>query len=301
MVDVQLTCPTSNVFRIGDLRMQNQVLFESNKGNVTTSSFREALLFAHADQADVLYVHSGLNFGQPPKGLSRNSLLANMVETILSIGVKTVCMPTFTFSFCNGENYDVQLSKSHMGALNEHFRKRSDVTRSADPLMSVAAFGEDLDLVENLGNQSTGKDSNFDKLNSRQNVKFLFLGVHPGDCFTYMHYLEWVACVPYRYDRPFTGDVIENGTSSRVTKQLFVRYNGVTPNNASYTYGDLLLARGDLAKIDLGESTISSVSLEPARDLYLNLLNDDPNHFITVPFEKSKVTNDFTANNMVAL
>ena len=281
--------------------MPDPVLFESNAGNVTTTSFREALLSSQAHEADVLYVHSGLKFGQPPRGLSRTSLLSNMADIILNLGVKTVCMPTFTFSFCNGESYDVQSSKSHMGALNEHFRKRSDVTRSADPLMSVAAFGEDLDLVQNLGIQSTGKNSNFDKLNSRQNVKFLFLGVHPGDCFTYMHYLEWVAGVPYRYDRSFTGEVADRGSFISVTKQLFVRFNGVVPNRASYTYGDMLLERGDLTKVSVGDSLISSVPLEPARELYLELLNDDPNYFITEPFDKSKVTDDFMAHNMVAL
>ena len=281
--------------------MSYTVLFESSAGKVTTTSFRDALFTSQAHEADVLYVHSGLKFGQPAKGLSRADLLSNMMEIIVNLGVKTICMPTFTFSFCNGENYDVQSSRSHMGALNEHFRKSPDVTRSADPLMSVAAFGEDLDLVQDLGIQSTGKNSNFDKLDSRSNVKFLFLGVHPGDCFTYMHYLEWKAGVPYRYDREFTGEVVDNGISTSVTKQLFVRYNGVTPNDASYTYGDLLLERGDLSKVNVGDSSLSAVSLESARDLYLSLLNDDPNYFITEPFDAASVTKTFSVRNMVAL
>lgn len=281
--------------------MQDLTLFESSAGNVTSSSFRHALRAARADEADVLYVHSGLNFGQVPRGLSRNDLLTNVTEAILDLGVKTVCMPTFTFSFCNGSNFDVQSSRSHMGALNEHFRKSPGVIRSADPLMSVAATGEDLDLVSNLGVQSTGKDSNFDKLNSRTNVRFLFLGVHPGDCFTYMHYLEWLAGVPYRYDRDFTGEVIDNGKSTTVTKKLFVRYNGVVPNDASYVYGDLLHERKDLTRCTLGESSVSSVALEPARSLYLDLLSADPNYFITEPFDRNRVNDDFTAHNMVAL
>lgn len=281
--------------------MLNPVLFESSAGSVSAASFREALLSVNAHEADVLYVHSGLKFGQPPRDLSRTSLLSNMTEIILNLGVKTVCMPTFTFSFCNGENYNIQTSKSHMGALNEHFRKRADVTRSADPLMSVAVFGEDLDLVQNLGVQSTGRDSNFDKLDSRSNVKFLFLGVHPGDCFTYMHYLEWKASVPYRYDRQFSGEVVDRGTPVPMSKYLFVRFNGVVPNEASYTYGDTLLERGSLSRIKVGDSSISAVPLDLARELYLNLLNDDPNYFIKEPFDISKVTDDFAVSNMVTL
>ena len=107
--------------------------------------------------------------------------------------------------------------------------------------------------------------------------------------------------MPYRYDREFTGEVVENGVSNTVTKQLFVRYNGVTPNDASYTYGDLLLERGDLSKVNVGDSSLSAVSLESARDLYLSLLNDDQNYFITEPFDAANVTDTFSARNMVAL
>lgn len=281
--------------------MTDPVLFQSRSGSVTTASIRDALLSVHADEAEVLYVHSRLNFGVPPETLDRKSLLSSLEEVVLSLGVKTICMPTFTFSFCNGANYDIDLSRSRMGALNESFRKRYGVVRSEDPLMSVAAYGDDLELVQNLGDHSIGKDSTFDKLDGRQNVKFLFLGVHPGDCFTYMHYLEWKIGVPYRYDRKFNGEVTRNGVSHRVEKLLFVRYNGVTPNNASYTYGDILQQQKKLSKTNVGDSTISAVSLDPARELYLNLLNDDPNYFITEPFDKSRVTDEFAVTDMVAL
>jgi hypothetical protein len=56
-----------------------------------------------------------------------------------------------------------------------------------------------------------------------------------------------------------------------------------------------------LSRINVGDSTISAVSLDSARELYLNLLNDDPNYFITEPFDKSKVTDEFVVTDMVAL
>jgi aminoglycoside 3-N-acetyltransferase len=281
--------------------MESTVLFESPSGPVTSAIFREALLTCGAQDADVLYVHSGLNFGTPPRELRRSDLLNEMTDALVGLGVHTICMPTFTFSFCNGLDYNVQTSRSHMGALNEHFRKREDVVRSIDPLMSVAAIGRDMDLVTNLGVQSTGANSTFDKLSRKANVKFLFLGVHPGDCFTYMHYLEWKAGVPYRYDRDFSGSIIDSEQSAQVTKKLFVRYNGVYPNDASYTYGDSLEDRGDLSKVDLGDSNISCVSLEPAETYYLELLDKDPNYFITKPFNETEVNTDFNVKNMVAL
>ena len=281
--------------------MSEVVLFESSRGPVHTSDFREALLRTRANEADIIYVHSGLQFGRPSRSITRSQLLDEVLETILNIGVPTVCMPTYTFSFCNGENFDTLKSRSHMGSLNEHFRKQPNVVRSDDPLMSVAAFGSNLDLVQDLGIQSIGKDSTFDKLSQCSNVKFVFLGVHPGDCFTYMHFLEWKAGVPYRYDREFSGIVTSGGVSSPVTKKLFVRYNGVHANSASYLYGDLLNEVGYLHRVEIGESAISSVDLRPAEETYLDLLAKDPNYFIAEPFDSSRVSDEFNVINMVAL
>lgn len=281
--------------------MSKLVLFESSNGPVTRSDFYESLCRSGAADAEVLYIHSALTFGKPSKTLSRAQLLEELNDVILELGVNTICMPTFTFSFCNGVDFDVQTSKSQMGALNESFRRRSDVFRSEEPLMSVAAAGLDLDLVTDLGIESTGLDSTFDKLSKRKDVKFLFLGVHPGDCFTYMHYLEWKAGVPYRYNRDFTGKVASNGLVSTVTKKLFVRYNGVLPNSASYTYGDSLMEQGHLQRIEVGDSNLSCVSLLPAENLYLDLLAADPNYFITDPFNPDLVNEEFNVTNMVAL
>jgi aminoglycoside 3-N-acetyltransferase len=277
-------------------------LFDSPAGTVTSQGLREALVSVGADQCSVLYVHSAMTFGTPASGLSRRDLLDRLVDVVRSLGVATVCMPTFTFSFCNGEPFDRQRSRSFMGALNEHFRLLSDAERSVDPLMSVAAMGADLDLVRDLGEQSIGANSTFDKIAHRDDVRFLFLGVRPGACFTYMHYLEWKAQVPYRYDRAFTGEVTDGGTSTSVTKQLFVRYNGVVASDTSFDYEAQLLELGHLRDARVGASSVSCMPRTEAEHLYLELLASDPNYFITEPFDIDRVDQAFhPPRPMVAL
>jgi aminoglycoside 3-N-acetyltransferase len=281
--------------------MANTILFNSKNGQVTSTSLRESLLKVGAHESEILYIHSGLTFGSPSQELTRTQLLEGITEVLLNLGVRTVCMPTFTFSFCNGHEFNKQNSKSQMGALNEYFRKRIDVDRSIDPLMSVALFGEGRDLINELGIESIGKDSTYDKLSRKNDVKFLFLGVNIGDCFTYMHYLEWLAKVPYRYNREFTGEVIDLNNRKIVTSALYVRYNGVYPNSASHIYGQLLHNEGILKREILGDTSISCVPLPQAQELYLNLISKDPNYFITKPFDKNTVNQEFKVKNMVAL
>ncbi len=282
--------------------MDSILLFKTAHGKpVTSDDLRAALEDVQAHDCRVLYMHTGLSFGLLNPDLSRAELLDAVYQTVRSLGVSTLCVPTFTFSFCNGEDYDSMRSKSRMGALNEFIRQRPEAFRSEDPLMSVAVVGEDRDLAENLGHESTGETSTFDKLSQRNGVKFLFLGVGVGDCFTYMHYLEWVAKVPYRYNREFTGKITHKGRTYEDTYKLFVRYNNVKPNTASYVYEKLLEERELLRVTPLGDSSIRCMCESDARAVYLELLQKDPNYFITEPFRSEHADNTFVAKNMVAL
>lgn len=282
--------------------MSPKVLFKTAQGNsVTSDDLREALDSVKAHDCRVLYMHTGLSFGLPNPELSRAELLDAIYQAIRGLGVPTLCVPTFTFSFCNGEDYNSARSKSRMGAINEFIRQRPEAIRSVDPLMSVAVVGEDRDLAENLGHESIGANSTFDKLSRRQGVKFLFIGVRLGDCFTYMHYLEWAAGVAYRYNRDFTGKITHMGKTYEDTFRLFVRYYNVKPNEASYAYEQLLTERGLLRVANVGDNSIRCIDEPEARALYFELLSNDPNYFIERPFRPEEADRTFVAQNMVAL
>ena len=188
--------------------MKTLNLFQSGDGSwVTSATLLTILEKIKAPEASVLYIHSGLNFGTPNPDLGRKELLAHLYGLIASLGVPTICFPTFTFSFCNGEDYNVQTSRSRMGALNEYVRGLPETVRSEDPLMSSVVVGEDHDLVHNLGKDSIGTNSTFDKLHQRgSGVKFLFFGVTVSDCFTWhtttgrrkaQHALSLQSCVQW--------------------------------------------------------------------------------------------------------
>src|SRR5580658_8820236 len=90
---------------------------------ITTSQLLTLLEKVKAADAQVLYIHSAMAFGMPNLSLGRQGLLGQLYEVVWSLGVPTVCVPAFTFSFCNGESYCVQTSASKMGAFNEYIRR----------------------------------------------------------------------------------------------------------------------------------------------------------------------------------
>jgi len=258
------------------------LFIDKNNNWVTNIELFNKLKEIGAHDCEVLYIHSSLSFGMPNNSLKKKELLAELYTILLNLNVKTLCMPTFTFSFCNGKEFNPIISKSKMGSLNEYFRVQENVVRSIDPLMSVALLGDDKDIVTGIGKESIGVNSTFDKLRHRDNVKFLFLGTKIGDCFTYMHYLEWLYKVDYRYDKNFKG-TIQNGDKVYEDEfSLFVRYKEVKPNLGSYSYEQIMYDKGIAKMINFGDSTISIVEEKAAADAYKNCLDLDPNYFVTL-------------------
>ena len=134
--------------------MNNDIrLFQYEKDKwVTYNQLFETLKNVEADKCDVLLLHTAMEFGIPDSKLKRKELTEILLDLINKLGVKTIVFPTFTFSFANGEDYDVVKSRTPMGMLNEYARKREDAVRSLDPLLSVCVIGENKDLACVTGN-----------------------------------------------------------------------------------------------------------------------------------------------------
>ena len=87
--------------------MKSEILFHDKSGvEVTNTDILRILDEVKAYDAEVLYIHSSLSFGALHSGVTRTTVLQAIFDVLLETGVPTICMPTFTFSFCNGRNYE---------------------------------------------------------------------------------------------------------------------------------------------------------------------------------------------------
>lgn len=282
--------------------MQEKILFKSSLAEkITNLDILDKFRSVGANKCDILYVHTALTFGLPQ--LKKSELLAELFEVFKALDVKTLIFPTYTFSFANGEDFDVQKSKTSMGLFNEYFRNQPQVIRSVDPLMSVALMGKHTSFATEIGKNSCGKQSTFDMLHKTDlNVKFLFFGTRIGDCFTFMHYIEDNLKAPYRYSRPFKGKIINNGTEYTDEYNLCVRYSNAFPGSGSYIYENIMIERGIAQQQVLGNSTITCVAEAAAYTIYQDILQSYPCFFISAPFDEAKKTTEFKLNTpMVAL
>lgn len=278
------------------------LLFQGSNECITNVSLLNSLRSIGANDADVLYIHSGFNFGKPNVALPKNELLGNIFDTLLGLDISTLIFPSYTFSFCNGMKFNVQESKTKMGILNEFIRLQNGSVRSVDPLMSNVLYGKNHELVTNVGKNSIGENSTFDFLHKTSlKVKFLFLGPSIGDCFTYMHFIEERVNVPYRYNRIFTGNITNNGYSFDDSYQLFVRYHNVIPGSGACIYENILLERNQAKKIKLGDGCCSITDEVSSYSTYLELITRYPNFFLKDLYNEVLTTKEFEVCNMVSL
>ena len=178
-------------------------LFQCGDAVLVQQDFADALAAAGLRRGDTCFVHSGIRHFGSPKKLNRQRLLEAMATVFTeAVGPEgTLVFPTFTYSYCDGQIFDVDCTPTKMGVLNEYFRTRADVQRSTHPLFSVAAWGKHRDRFTSVGDDSFAANSVFGRLHDLRG-KLVFFGV-PFEVCTFVHYIEQAFGVPYRYLKEF--------------------------------------------------------------------------------------------------
>ncbi|PRM87733.1 hypothetical protein CJ671_09755 [Aliarcobacter cryaerophilus] len=271
-------------------------LFQDTKGKIyTLEDVILSLKKLEAHNADILYIHTDIGFGKPL--LKRKDFIAKLYEAIISLGVKTLIFPTYTFSFCNKEDFDIKESKSRMGMLNEYVRTRENSYRTEDPLLSVCVIGEIPQEFISLSKNSCGEGSSFEIMSKSDNNKFLFFGAKPTECFTFMHYVEDIYKVPYRYNKEFTGNVIKNGITKKETYILCTLYDTVIPS-VDISFQDNLENKKILKRLPLGEKELMIIKGKSAFEEIKKCFDKDINILLARPYDKYDLGKSYDYNNV---
>jgi aminopeptidase-like protein/aminoglycoside N3'-acetyltransferase len=248
----------------------------------TKEQVTAALRRAGVRQGDTLFLQVDLDrLGMPEGGAAaRSRLVLDAVRHVLAES-GTLLVPTYTFSFCRYEPFDVQQTPTRGGPWSptadflEYVRGLPATVRSADPIHSVAGQGpRALELLRDVAPTCFGAGSVFHRLvQSKAKVCMLGLGL---DEATVRHHSEEMAEVPFRYKKLFTGTIADRGT----TRKRGWIYNVRIMADNGYPDGRRLeqLARDEAVcraeRIGCGELLV--VEAEAYHALTLRALADDP-------------------------
>ena len=273
-----------------------QALFHDADGNnISAEDIYNTLKEVGAGDCDTLFIHSDIMFGVLDKSIRRKELLQTIHDQVIRIGVKNLIVPTFTYSFPNHEDYDVTSSKTSMGAYNEYVRKMSGRYRTDDPLLSVSVPLSLENNFNHISNHSLGKGSSFDVIHHMDGVKFLFLGAEMAECFTYVHYVEKIMEVPYRFDMEFTGNVIyPDGMVRKKSQTIHTQCYGVKLP-PKYDYFEREMEENKyLRKRRLGDRFIACLSeLDAYREIKKHI-EENIYYFCEYPFKEADLIHKYT-------
>jgi aminoglycoside 3-N-acetyltransferase len=219
---------------------------------ITSADITAALHDLGVAPADTLFVHSDVRRCLRVAGSSRKQKLDTIIQGLAdAVPDGTLIMPTFSYSLCRREIFDIARTPSTVGVLTEYFRRQPDVRRTADPIFSTAVLGPvpaawEADLFDVGDKDCFGERSVFAYLREVDAVQ-VCLGT--AAC-TFVHHVEQREQVPYRYFKDFRGVVAKGKAVSLVTARYFVRPLEEAFNANLYPLLDRLEERG------LGRSTL---------------------------------------------
>jgi aminoglycoside 3-N-acetyltransferase len=196
-------------------------------GAIGARDVESALRRLGVGRRDTLWVHAGLQTALGMAGTTPAAKVATVLEGLdRAVADGTLIVPTFTYSFARGEDYDLASSPSTVGVLGECLRRVPGVVRTADPMFSAAIRGAlppawASRLLEIRDTDCFGARSVFAYLREAD-AQLLFLGVGLRYC-TFVHHVEQRLRVPYRSFKDFAGTVRDGDRAVRTTARYFVR------------------------------------------------------------------------------
>jgi aminoglycoside 3-N-acetyltransferase len=230
---------------------------------------------------DTLMVHGNAGVAAQLISIDSNErleyLFNQLVEYVKDEG--TIVIPTFSYSFTKGENFNVDDTESSVGQFSEIFRKKFSTSRSHHPIFSMCSIGKFSNEFKQTSNQDCfGENTAFDLL-YKKNAKIICLGCDINR-ITFTHYVEQAAKVPYRYFKFFSGLVISKNSSYKQETSYFVR--DIDKNSISNLdkLKEELIKRGAYKEALFGRYLVSSISAMDFFNVASELISKDPNSLI---------------------
>ncbi|KHD38340.1 aminoglycoside phosphotransferase [Clostridium acetobutylicum] len=260
-------------------------LYEFNNKKISSEDFKLSFKKLGIKEGDVVFLHSDITvFGKlilTDRKKFFNDILSSVKDVVGKKGV--VIMPAFSYSFCNGEVFDVKKTKGTVGALNEFFRKSEDTVRTVQPIFSCSVWGERKNEFLNISLDSFGENSIFDKL-FKSNGKLLFLGADFHSC-TYLHYIEQSFGIPYRYLKIFKGKIKDGENEYLSECKFYVRYLDKNVVLETERLKKHLLEEKIMSETLVGDGSILSVDARKLYDEVFKMLKKDIFYLLREPVE----------------
>jgi aminoglycoside 3-N-acetyltransferase len=126
------------------------------------------------------------------------------LSEIINLEKGTIFVSTASDSLCNTNKvFDIEKTKSERGVFTNFVMKKEKSIRSLHPFLSYTGIGKHARYVcTNNSKHGYGPNSPKDRM-LKINTKYLSVGLEPRWTCSYIHHVEMLIGVPYRYTKEF--------------------------------------------------------------------------------------------------
>lgn len=218
----------------------------------------------------------GLKFAQPRTPIVQQfeNLLGMLTE---ATNGRTLLFPTFNYDFLKTGIYNVEKDACQVGAFNEYVRKTHPELRTLTPTFNYCILNnKDFDF--SAVNNPFGMGSIFDQM-LKNNSIIAFLGASFA-ANTFIHYVEEMANIGYRYKKVFTGKIL-NENKEKIVEFIY-RVRPLTENSVIYNWDKI---EKDLVKRNLLQKAaninLMYFCIKDVFEFLMNKLYDDELYLLT--------------------
>lgn len=224
------------------------------------------------NKGDTIYVISdmmslALEYRKQETKLNLDDLIDFLKESVGPEG--NLLFPAFNWDFCKGTAFDIKKTPCKTGALSKAALKRDDFVRTSHPLYSFAVWGKNTDDFLNIDvPNSFGEGTIFDRL-TELNARALVIGIPALSGFTYIHHVEQLVGVPFRYNKNFTAEYIDaSGNTSTRTYSMYVRDLDMDPRHIDgfKPLEEIMLKDGIIKRKMYGDVILSMMNIPETRE-----------------------------------
>jgi len=238
----------------------------------------QALIHVGITENDSIFIHSNIGFfGRLKDGTDKNSFYQIFKEAIFNVIGEggTLVVPVFTYSYCWNKIFNKEETPGICGIFSEMIRLDSESLRSDDANFSIATIGKHAKyFTQNSPENSFATDSFWGRF-LKCDGKFCNFNFDSGS--TFIHYVERLLHVPYRYDKKFTGRSVCDEKETEGAFYHFV-YDLEKPENSPYfeQFDRWVKEMGIARTADMGKGQIVAISARDTLEVIKQEIQKDP-------------------------
>ncbi len=221
-------------------------------------------------------VYSGIwTFGHR-FGMAAQRVAYSLIEAMLEeMGSdQTLAFPAYTYDFARTRRYSPATSPPETGVIPNTVHQHFAHLRSKSALNSFLCIGPDAEKLVGLQGATLWGEGSIKAYFEASRARMVVLGLPWKDACGYLHRIEEVCGVPYRYHKTFDGTWVVGETTSTWSETMFVRPLEVLPIFQWQLVDDLLRRRGRV-RSGAGEIFIESADAAELVEAGREILADD--------------------------